>query len=114
MTPLAIGGGAPPFTLPTPDGPLCLADFAGRIVVLFFYPRADTPGCTREAADFSRLQAEFRNSGTQVIGISADPVETQAKFAAKHGLRLRLASDLSRNTLKTYGAWGKKTMFGRT
>lgn len=111
----AVGAKAPPFTLPRDDGGnVSLADFAGRKLVLYFYPRADTPGCTREAIDFSRLRGDFDKAGTDVLGVSADPVKAQDAFKKKHKLRIALLSDETHKMLEAYGAWGKKSMYGRT
>ncbi len=91
-----------------------LADYAGRKVVLFFYPRADTPGCTREAIEFTRLSDAFAETGTAVLGISADPPKAQEAFRDKHKLSVPLISDEKHGTLTAYGAWGEKSMYGRT
>jgi peroxiredoxin Q/BCP len=108
------GAAAPPFTLPRDGGgTISLADFAGRKLVLYFYPRADTPGCTTEAIDFSRLKAAFGRAGADVLGVSADPVVAQDKFKAKHKLAIALASDEARKMLRAYGVWQKKTLYGR-
>jgi len=108
------GTAAPAFTLPRDGGgTVSLADFAGRKLVLYFYPRADTPGCTAEAIDFSRLKAAFGRADTDVLGVSADPVATQDKFKAKHKLDIALASDETRKMLEAYGVWQEKTLYGR-
>jgi peroxiredoxin Q/BCP len=91
-----------------------LADFAGRKLVLYFYPRADTPGCTREAIDFSRLRGNFDKAGTDILGVSADPVKAQDAFKKKHKLKIGLLSDETHKMLKAYGAWGEKSMYGKT
>jgi peroxiredoxin Q/BCP len=93
---------------------LSLADFAGRKLVIFFYPRADTPGCTREAVDFTRLENAFAACGTAVLGVSADPVKAQELFRTKHKLSVPLMSDETHGMLEAYGAWGEKSMYGRT
>ena len=112
---LVEGAEAPAFHLPRDGGEsVSLADFAGRKLVLFFYPRADTPGCTREAIDFTRLSPEFDDSGTAVLGISADAVKTQEKFRDKHKLSIPLISDEKHEMLEAYGAWGEKSMYGKT
>jgi peroxiredoxin Q/BCP len=112
---LAPGAKAPAFSLARDDGrKVTLADFAGRQLVLYFYPRADTPGCTREAIAFSGLKGAFSRAGTDVLGVSADPVAAQAAFKTKHGLHLALASDEKHKMLEAYGAWQKKSMYGRT
>jgi peroxiredoxin Q/BCP len=111
---LAPGAKAPAFTLPRDGGgSVSLADFAGRAVVLYFYPRADTPGCTKEAIDFSRLKGAFAKAGAEVLGVSADPVSAQDKFKAKHKLAIALASDEKHRMLEAYGVWQEKSMYGR-
>jgi len=112
---LVEGAKAPAFHLPRDGGgSVSLADFAGRKLVLFFYPRADTPGCTRESVDFTRLSPEFEASGTAVLGISADAVKAQEKFRDKHKLSVPLLSDEKHEMLEAYGAWGEKSLYGRT
>jgi peroxiredoxin Q/BCP len=112
---LAEGAKAPAFQLPRDGGAtVSLADFAGQKLVLFFYPRADTPGCTKEAIDFSRLAAAFSQSGTAVLGVSADPPKAQESFRNKHQLSVPLASDEQHDVLEAYGVWGEKSMYGRT
>ncbi len=81
--------------------------------MLFFYPRADTPGCTREAIDFTRLESAFADAGAAVLGISADTVKAQESFSAKHQLSVPLISDEQHEMLEAYGAWGEKSMYGR-
>jgi peroxiredoxin Q/BCP len=112
---LAEGTKAPAFRLPRDGGAtVSLSDFAGQKLVLFFYPRADTPGCTREAIDFTRLANAFAESGTAVIGVSADPPRAQEAFRNKHQLSVPLASDEAHATLEAYEVWGEKSMYGRT
>ncbi|MCP3412804.1 peroxiredoxin [Bradyrhizobium brasilense] len=112
---LAEGATAPSFNLPRDGGDsVSLKDFAGKKLVLFFYPRADTPGCTREAIDFTRLKSEFVAAGTEVVGISADTVKAQESFRNKHQLSVPLVSDPAHQMLEAYGAWGEKSMYGRT
>jgi thioredoxin-dependent peroxiredoxin len=112
---LVEGADAPAFHLPRDGGDAVrLADFSGQKLVLFFYPRADTPGCTREAIDFTRLADAFAECGTAVLGISADPVKAQEKFRDKHGLSIPLISDEKHEMLHAYGAWGEKSMYGKT
>ena len=114
-TELAEGAKAPAFDLPRDgDGRVSLKDFKGKKLVIYFYPKADTPGCTRESIDFSKLRAEFEKAGTEVLGVSADPVTAQDRFKKKHGLNLALLSDETHKMLEAYGAWGKKSMYGRT
>jgi thioredoxin-dependent peroxiredoxin len=113
--PLAVGDKAPNFKLPKDDGStVSLADFKGRKLVLYFYPRADTPGCTKESIDFSKQKAAFTKAGAEVIGVSADPVKAQEAFKKKHKLSVGLLSDETRTMLDAYGAWGKKSMYGKT
>jgi peroxiredoxin Q/BCP len=113
--PLDVGDKAPNFKLPGDDGStVSLADFKGRKLVVYFYPRADTPGCTRESIDFSKLRAAFTKAGADVIGISADPVKAQEAFKKKHKLSVGLLSDETHAMLEAYGAWGKKSMYGKT
>ena len=111
---LMEGDAAPAFFLPRDGGQsVALANFAGRKLAVFFYPRADTPGCTREAMDFSRLSNAFATSQTAVLGVSADPVKTQEAFRDKHKLSVPLVSDEKHEMLKAYGAWGEKSMYGK-
>jgi thioredoxin-dependent peroxiredoxin len=113
--PLDVGDKAPNFKLPGDDGgTVSLADFKGRKLVVYFYPRADTPGCTRESIDFSKLRAAFTKAGADVIGVSADPVKAQDAFKKKHKLSVGLLSDETHAMLESYGAWGKKSMYGKT
>ncbi|MFZ5736766.1 MAG: peroxiredoxin [Pseudomonadota bacterium] len=108
------GSAAPDFSLPRDGGgTVSLADFAGRKLVLFFYPRANTPGCTREAVDFTRLAPDFEACGTAVLGVSADSVKAQDSFRDKHRLAMPLLSDSTHTMLEAYGAWGEKTLYGR-
>ena len=112
--PPEVGDPAPNFTLPrSGGGQQSLKDLRGRKVVLYFYPKADTPGCTQEAMAFSALKARFAAAGTEVIGISADPVKAQDRFTAKRKLTTPLLSDETHEVLEAYGVWGEKTMFGR-
>ncbi|TPQ41200.1 bacterioferritin [Bradyrhizobium guangdongense] len=112
---LSEGDKAPAFRLPRDGGGVAtLSDYAGRKLVLFFYPRADTPGCTREAIDFTRLRDAFAASDTAVLGISADPLKAQEKFRDKHSLGVPLISDEQHEMLEAYGAWGEKSMYGKT
>lgn len=112
---IAVGGKAPGFTLPRDGGgQVSLTDFKGKKLVLYFYPKADTPGCTLEAKDFSRLAPAFARAKTAVLGVSADPVKKQDKFKAKHDLTIALGSDETLEMLKAYGVWAEKSMYGRT
>jgi len=111
---LAPGAKAPAFTLPRDGGgTISLADFAGRKLVLYFYPRADTSGCTREAIDFSRHKSAFNRAGAEILGVSADPVPALDAFKAKHKLAVALASDEKHRMLEAYGVWQEKSMYGR-
>jgi len=111
---LAEGDAAPSFFLPRDGGQsVALTNFAGRKLAIFFYPRADTPGCTREAMDFSRLSNAFAASQTAVLGVSADSVKKQESFRDKHKLSVPLVSDEKHEMLKAYGAWGEKSMYGK-
>ncbi len=112
---LVEGAKAPAFRLPRDGGEtVSLADFAGQKLLLFFYPRADTPGCTKEAIDFSRLAGAFAESQTVVLGVSADPPRTQESFRDKHQLAVPLVSDEAHEMLEAYGVWGEKSLYGRT
>jgi thioredoxin-dependent peroxiredoxin len=109
------GAKAPAFTLPSDGGgTVALSDFKGRKLVIYFFPRADTPGCTRESIDFSRLRSQFARAGTDILGVSADPVKAQDAFKKKHKLTVGLVSDERHAMLEAYGAWGKKSMYGKT
>jgi peroxiredoxin Q/BCP len=108
------GAKAPAFSLLRDDGgTVSLADFAGRKLVLYFYPRADTTGCTKEAIDFSRLRGDFGRADTEIVGVSADPVPALAKFKVKYKLAIALASDEKHRMLEAYGVWQEKSMYGR-
>jgi peroxiredoxin Q/BCP len=105
---------APRFSLPRDGGGnISLDEFAGRKLVLYFYPRADTPGCTLEAQAFSALRSSFERADTAVVGVSADPVKAQDAFKKKYGLEIPLASDETRQMLQDYGVWVEKSMYGR-
>jgi len=111
---LAEGGPAPDFHLDRyGGGAVSLKDFKGQKLVLYFYPKADTPGCTIEAKDFSRLQPAFAKAGVAVLGVSADPVKKQDAFKTKHQLTTPLASDETHEMLEAYGVWGEKSMYGK-
>jgi peroxiredoxin Q/BCP len=112
---LSEGAKAPGFLLPRDGGSsVTLADYLGKKLVIFFYPRADTPGCTKEAIDFTRLSGAFADSGTAVLGVSADPLQAQEAFRDKHQLSVPLVSDETHQMLQAYGVWGEKSMYGRT
>jgi peroxiredoxin Q/BCP len=111
---LEAGSKAPAFTLPRDGGgKVSLKDFKGCKLILYFYPKADTAGCTREAIAFSDLRADFAKAGTDILGVSADPVPALDKFKTKHKLAIALASDETKAMLEAFGAWGEKSMYGR-
>jgi peroxiredoxin Q/BCP len=111
---LEAGTAAPAFTLPDQDGkPVALNDLKGRWVVLYFYPKDDTPGCTVEACEFTAAMPEFRGLDAEVFGCSADGASAHLKFIAKHKLGIRLLTDADKKVMKTYGAFGKKMMYGK-
>ncbi len=111
---LDIGANAPSFTLPDQDGvPVALADLRGRWVVLYFYPRDDTPGCTVEACEFTAAMPDFRDLQAEVFGCSADDAAAHTKFIAKHRLGIRLLTDADRAVLQRYGAYGEKLLYGK-
>ncbi|HZU63032.1 MAG TPA: peroxiredoxin [Novosphingobium sp.] len=112
----SVGDALPDIALAGPDGAVLRpADFAGRKLVLFFYPKDDTPGCTTENKDFSALSAAFAAAGVALLGISKDSPAKHAKFAAKHGLSAPLASDAEEGGLSdALGIWKEKSMYGRT
>lgn len=107
------GARAPDFDLPTTTGRARLADFAGRRLVLYFYPRDNTSGCTREASEFNALLDEFAAENTSILGVSADSLKSHANFTAKLGLRFPLAADPERTTIAAYGCWVLKKLYGR-
>ena len=110
-----IGAVAPDFRLAADGGgTISLTDFRGRKLVLYFYPKADTPGCTQESMDFNRLRPDFKKAGTSILGVSADPVKAQDKFKAKYDLTFPLGSDPTHAMLEAYGVWSEKSMYGRT
>jgi thioredoxin-dependent peroxiredoxin len=112
---LLEGTTAPAFRLPRDGGStVSLSDFSGKKLVLFFYPRADTPGCTKEAIDFTRLKSAFAESQTEILGISADPLRAQEAFRDKHRLTVPLISDEQHEMLEAYRVWGEKSLYGRT
>jgi peroxiredoxin Q/BCP len=111
---LKINTPAPEFTLPADGGrTISLAGMRGSVVVLYFYPKDDTSGCTAEALDFTASTAEFEAAGAVVIGISKDPVKKHDKFIEKYNLGVTLLSDAESNTCETYGTWIEKSMYGR-
>lgn len=115
MTDLTAGEMAPDFSLPrNGGGTVSLSDFAGKPLILYFYPKDDTSGCTTEAIDFTSLTAEFEKIGASVIGVSPDSVKSHDKFAAKHNLSVVLAADEEHKALEAYGVWKEKSMYGKT
>lgn len=114
MAEIQIGQAAPAFDLPkTGGGTISLSSLHGKIVVLYFYPKDDTSGCTAEAIDFSALKGEFDKIGAIVIGMSPDSVKKHDKFRTKHELSVELAADEELKTLEAYGVWTEKSMYGR-
>lgn len=110
---LAIGDRAPDFTLETPGGPFTLSAHEDRAVVLYFYPRDNTPGCTNQAIAFTALAAEFAAANAMVIGVSKDSVASHSKFAAKQGITIPLGSDPDGKVIEAYGSWVEKSLYGR-
>ena len=110
----AVGAKAPDFDLETDGGGKAkLADFRGRKLVLYFYPKDDTTGCTQEAKDFSALAADFEKAGATVVGVSPDSAARHGRFKAKHDLSVALLADESKAMLAAYGVWKEKSMYGR-
>ena len=109
-----VGDPAPDFCLPNQDdAQVCLHDLRGRWVVLYFYPKDNTSGCTREAVDFTQHLEAFAERNAVVLGVSPDSTRSHRNFAQKHGLRVTLLSDPERKVLEAYGVWQKKRMYGR-
>lgn len=112
--PVAVGDAAPAFDLEGDGGErVRLADFAGKPVVLYFYPRDDTPGCTKQAIGFTEKAEAFAAAGAVVIGVSKDDRASHEKFKAKHDLTIKLASDPEGETIQAYGSWVEKNMYGK-
>lgn len=107
------GDKAPDFDLPTDTGRVSLAGLKGKTVVLFFYPKDDTPGCTTESIGFSQAKADFEAAGAVVVGVSKDTAAKHGKFRAKHGLTVELGSDADGDMIERYGAWVEKKLYGR-
>ncbi len=115
MPNITPGVAAPAVDLPADNGGrFRLADHIGQSVVLYFYPKADTPGCTNEAKDFSAHIAAFRAAGAVIVGVSKDPVKKLERFKAKHDLQVTLASDETDDVCERYGVWVEKSMYGKT
>ncbi len=111
---IKAGDKAPVFTLPDKDSNnISLSDFLGKKVVLYFYPKDNTPGCTRQACAFAGLYNEFKNKGVQVIGVSKDSIASHAKFAEKYNLPFILLSDPELDVIKAYGVWQEKKLYGK-
>ncbi|MDO4631144.1 MAG: thioredoxin-dependent thiol peroxidase [Corynebacterium sp.] len=111
---LEPGTAAPAFSLPNDEGgTTSLADYAGKQLVVYFYPKANTPGCTKEACDFRDSLAQLNNLGIAVVGISPDPVDKLAKFRADHDLNFPLLSDADKTVMQAYGAFGEKKNYGK-
>jgi peroxiredoxin Q/BCP len=108
------GDAAPDFDLPGDDGPISLSALEGKTVVLYFYPKDDTSGCTTEAKAFTEAADDFASAGAVVIGVSKDSVASHAKFRAKYNLSPRLGSDAEGDVVERYGVWVEKSMYGRT
>lgn len=113
MTDVTEGSAAPDFELAGAAGPVRLSDFKGKAVVVYFYPKDDTTGCTKEAQEFSGLAADFAKAGATVIGVSKDSVKSHAKFTAKYDLTVPLGSDPEGAVIERYGSWVEKSMYGR-
>ncbi len=112
---LAIGSTAPDFTLLRDGGDqISLKKLRGKKVVLYFYPKADTPGCTKEAIAFNGLRRAFEQTGALILGVSADSIRAQDKFRDKYSLTFPLVSDETHEMLEAYGVWGEKSMYGKT
>ncbi len=114
MAELSVGNKAPDFTLPNGEGkPVSLSDFKGKKVVLYFYPKDDTSGCTKEACSFQENLGVLKKRGAVVLGVSADSPTSHQKFAAKYDLSFPLISDEQKELIKKYGVWKEKSMYGR-
>ncbi|NGN39613.1 peroxiredoxin [Mesorhizobium sp. CGMCC 1.15528] len=114
MTELSAGDNAPDFELPRDGGgELSLTSLRGQKVVLYFYPKDDTSGCTAESIDFSALKSDFEKAGAIVLGMSPDSVKSHDKFKTKHKLAVELVADEERKALESYGVWTEKSMYGR-
>ena len=113
MTTVTEGAAAPDFNLETPDGPVKLADFKGKTLVLYFYPKDDTGGCTKEAQEFTALGGDFAKAGVAVVGVSKDSIASHKKFASKYDLGVKLGSDPQGEVIERYGSWVEKSLYGR-
>ena len=108
------GDAAPDFRLPATTGEVSLADFRGAPLVLYFYPKDDTPGCTKQAIGFTERLEAFEAAGARVLGVSKDSLAKHERFAAKHDLRVPLAADEEGKACEAYGVWKEKSMYGKT
>ena len=114
MSTIEIGSKAPAFTLPASNGgEVSLSDYAGKYVVIYFYPKDDTPGCTKEAIAFTAHKAAFKALGAEILGISKDTPAKHDKFIAKHELDIPLGSDETGGMIEAYGSWVEKNMYGK-
>jgi len=114
MTVLTIGDNAPEFSMPSDgNGTVSLSDFKGRYLVLYFYPKNDTPGCTKEAIGFSEFKSSFNKLGADILGVSKDKAVKHEKFIAKHNLTIALGSDETGEMIERYGVWVEKKLYGK-
>lgn len=107
------GAAAPAFEMPSTNGTVSLEDYKGKSLVLYFYPKDNTPGCTNEAIDFTAHIDAFRKAGAEILGVSKDSLKKHENFTAKHDLKIPLASDASGEVCEAYGVWVEKNMYGR-
>lgn len=110
---LTINAPAPDFTLPAADGSHSLSDYRGKKLVLYFYPKDSTGGCTKQAVSFAELYEEFKSLGCEVVGVSKDSVASHIKFAEKYNLPFTLLSDTEKEVIEAYGVWQEKKMYGK-
>ena len=113
MAKVTEGAKAPDFELVSTKGPISLSDFKAKVLVLYFYPKDDTPGCTNEAKDFSAMAPEFAKADVQVIGVSKDSLKSHEKFTAKYGLAVPLGSDPEGKVVEAFESWIEKKLYGR-
>ena len=113
MSEPTVGAPAPDFALETANGPVRLADFESKTLVLYFYPKDDTTGCTKEAQEFTALAPKFAKAGATVIGVSKDSLKAHDKFTAKYELKVPLGSDPEGKVVEAYGSWVEKSLYGR-
>ncbi|NNE58749.1 MAG: thioredoxin-dependent thiol peroxidase [Hellea sp.] len=115
MAVLKVGDKAPDFVMPTEnDGKTRLADYVGQYLVLYFYPRDNTPGCTIEAKDFSSLKSDFESLNCRILGVSRDSIKKHENFIAKQNLSISLGADLEGKVTEDYGVWAEKKLYGKT